>query len=143
MLKDRIVDLVSKLNNLTKEGKIKWVEIDPSSTNRYYKRDMVFLAEDGTKYQMEIKFILKSDQSTWVLDEPGLSVFSKNLPDGTFYITNYRSDNWVDILRKTIYDNFCKDMNPVISDLENIFGNMTSGINKSLYRDELLKNILN
>lgn len=141
MLKDKIVDLVSKLNNLTKEGKIKWIEINPTSVDRYHKREMAFLAEDGTKYQIEIKFILRSDQ--WVLDEPGLLIFSKNLPDGIFYINNYRSDNWVNILRNTIYDNFCQDMNPVISDLENIFVDMTSGINKSLHRDELLKNILN
>lgn len=142
MLKDRIIEIINRLTDVTNLNTLKWLEDDPNSKSRGHKRKMLSVGEDGTKYEMEIKFTLKNDN--WVLDEePSLWVKNSSLPDGMFYITHFRSDGETIVLRNAILSNFCKDMNPTIEDVENTLSNIARGISISEFREGKLNKILN
>ncbi len=142
MLKDRIIEIVKNLTLVTNSGILQWVEEDPNSKSRGYKRKMKSIGEDGTNYEMEIKFSLRGEN--WEIDEdPGLWVRNESLPDGIFLISNYKCENETKKLRDSIINNFCKDMNPTIEDVENALSNIAKGINISEFRDGRLNKILN
>jgi hypothetical protein len=141
MLKDKIIEIVGTLINLTESGLLVWAEDDPNSKTRYYRRKMIALGDDGTTYEIEIKFTLNHEK--WNLDEEGLWIRNNSLPNGIFYITNHRSDDMASKLRDTILKKYCLDMNPSISDVEDVLGDIVKGINISSFRDSKLNKILN
>jgi hypothetical protein len=141
MLKDRIIEIVDTLINLTESGLLVWTEDDPNSKTRYYRRKMIASGDDGTTYEIEIKFTLNHEK--WNLDEEGLWVRNTSLPNGIFYITNHRSDDKVSKLMDSILEKCCSDMNPSIEDVEDVLGDIVKGINISSFRDSKLNKILN
>lgn len=142
MLKDRIIEIVKNLTQVTSSGILEWVEDDPKSKSRSYKRKMKSVGEDGTKYEMEIKFLLQGEK--WEIEQdPGLWVKNESLPNGIFLISNYKCEDETKKLRDSIINNFCKDMNPTIEDVENALGNIAKGINITEFRDGRLNKILN
>lgn len=142
MLKDKIIEIVERLTDVTDSNILKWSEDDPISKYRGHKRKMISTGEDGTKYEMEIKFVLRNDM--WVLEEePSLWVKNPSLPDGMFYITHFRCDGKIKFLRDAILNNFCKDMNPTIEDVENTLSDIARGISLTEFREGRLKKILN
>jgi hypothetical protein len=102
---------------------------------------MISSGEDGTVYEIEIKFSLNGE--VWKLDDEGLWLRNTSLPNGVFYITDYRSDNEVSKLRDTILKRSCSDMNPSIEDVEYVLSDIVRGINLASFRDGKLKKILN
>lgn len=142
MLKDKIKEIVRTLTEVTNSGTLKWNDEDPNSKSRAYRRKMISIGEDGTKYEMEIKFMLKSDK--WEIeDDPNLWVKNPSLPDGIFYITHFRCDGETSLLRNAILNNFCKDMNPTIEDVENTLSDIARGISITEFREGKLNKILN
>jgi len=142
MLKDKIIEIVKNLTHATNTGIIEWVEESPNTSTRAFKRKMVTSGEDGTKYEMEIKFQLRGEK--WEIEEdPGLWVKNISLPDGLILISNYKSDNETIKLRDSIITNFCKDMNPTIEDVETVLGDIAKGINIAQFREGRLNKILN
>ena len=142
MLKDRIIEIVKTLTEVTNSNILKWSEDDPKSVSRNYRRKMISNGEDGTIYEMEIKFILKNDN--WQVEEDAsLWLRNKLLPDGIFYITSFKSDGETSHLRDSILNNFCKDMSPSMEDIENTLSSIARGISISEFREGKLKKILN
>jgi hypothetical protein len=142
MLKDRIIEILNRLTDVTNSNTLNWIEDDPKSKSRLHKRKMISTGEDGTNYEMEIKFTLKND--SWVLDEePNLWVKNLSLPDGLFYITHFKSDGETIFLRNAILSKFCKDMSPTIEDVENTLSNIARGISISEFREGKINKILN
>lgn len=140
MLKDRIIEIVNTLINLTESGLLVWTEDEPKSKTRYFRRKMIALGDDGTSYEIEIKFTLNHEK--WNLEEEGLWVRNTSLPNGIFYITNHRTDDMVSKLIDTILKKYCVDMNPSIEDVEDVLGDIVKGINISSFRDSKLNKIL-
>lgn len=141
MLKDRIIEIVDTLINLTESGLLVWTEDEPKSKTRYFRRKMIALGDDGTSYEIEIKFTLNHEK--WNLEEEeGLWVRNTSLPNGIFYITNHRTDDMVSKLIDTILKKYCVDMNPSIEDVEDVLGDIVKGINISSFRDSKLNKIL-
>ena len=141
MLKDRIIEIVKTLTHLTDTRILHWTEDNPTSNTRGYRRKMTCEGEDGTNYEIEVKFIL--DGEKWKLDTEGLWVKNKTLPNGLLYITDHKSDDGVSILRDSILKNCCSDMNPSIEDVEDVLADIARGINISSFRDGKLNKILN
>ena len=141
MLKDRIIEIVKTLDHLTETGILKWVEDNPNSKTRYYRRKMIALGDDETMYEIEIKFSLTGED--WKLDDEGLWLRNVLLPNGVFYISDYKSDGAVIKLRDTILSKCCSDMNPSIEDVEDLLSKISKGISISEFREGKLKKILN
>jgi hypothetical protein len=127
MLKDKIIEIAKTLTYLTDTGILKWTEDNSNSVSRGYKRKMLSKGEDGTEYEIEIKFTLKNDN--WELEDgPNLWLKNKTLPDGMILISNYKSEGENNKLRDSILKNFCQDMNPSIQDVEDVLDNIVKGI---------------
>jgi hypothetical protein len=140
MLKDRILEIVKTLTHLTDSGVINWIEDSSNPDTRSYRRKMIATGEDSTIYETEIKFSLSDEE--WKLDEDGLWLRNKSLPNGIFYVTDRKSDGEVSKLRDTILKKCCSDMKPSISDVEVILGNIARGINLASFREGKLNKIL-
>lgn len=141
MLKDRIIEIVNTLDHLTEKGILNWIEDNPNSETRAYRRKMISSGEDGTTYEIEIKFSLTGEE--WKLDDDGLWIRNISLPNGIFYITEYKSEGTLSKLRNNILKKCCSDMNPSIEDVENILSGIAKGISISEFREGRLKKILN
>lgn len=141
MLKDKIIQIVKNLTEVTNNNLLVWSETDPFSKSRKHRREMFAIGEDETHYKMEINFILKDDK--WLLqDEPSLWVKNKLLPDGLFYITHYKCEGETENLRRSIIEKYCQDMNPTIEDVEDVLEQISKGISISEYRKNRLNKIL-
>ena len=142
MLKDKIIEITKTLTYLTDTGILKWTEDSPNSVSRGYKRKMLGKGEDGTEYEIEIKFTLRNDN--WELEDgPNLWLKNKTLPDGMLLISNYKSEDENNKLRDSILKNFCQDMNPSIQDVEDALDNIVKGISIVEFREGRLNKILN
>jgi hypothetical protein len=142
MLKGKIIEIAKTLTYLTDTGILKWTEDNSNSVSRGYKRKMLSKGEDGTEYEIEIKFTLKNDN--WELEDgPNLWLKNKTLPDGMILISNYKSEGENNKLRDSILKNFCQDMNPSIQDVEDALDNIVKGISIVEFREGRLNKILN
>ena len=142
MLKDKIIEIVRTLAHLTESGVLKWNEDTSTNRTREYKRKMLSEGEDGTKYEIEIKFLLKNED--WKIeDDASLWIRNYNLPDTMMLINSFRSDGETIFLRDSILNNFCKDMNPTIEDVENTLSDIARGISLTEFREGRLNKILN
>lgn len=142
MLKDKIIEIVRTLTHLTESGILKWREDSSTNHTREYKRKMLSEGEDGTKYEIEIKFLLKNED--WKIeDDASLWIRNSNLPDTMMLINSFRSDGETIFLRDSILNNFCKDMNPTIEDVENTLSDIARGISLTEFREGRLNKILN
>lgn len=148
MIKEKVKTIIENLIISTNNDDLDW--IDKSSVeNRNFHREYYAIAEDGTRYETEVKYSListGSNSGTWQLESgPAIWVRNKNLPNGYYFI--YCSDN--DIrenifeLRKVIMDKYCKDMKPSEKIVEDALDNIAKGISLSTHRDNKLNKILN
>lgn len=136
-MKEKIIKIINTLIDSTKSGDIEWIEIsDPNK--RSYERNMKSIGEDGTVFEVCVKYILIDGK--WVKEsKPSIWIRNKDLPGGAYYVYNYKESI---ILRDLIQDMYCNDMNPKIEEVESILDNINKGISLSTYRDNKLSDIL-
>lgn len=139
MLDSKNKQIIDTLTEVTKTNNLVWFEIDPTSDKRKHLRQMYAFGEDGTKYETDIRYHIVN--STFVLESnPSLWIKNKDLPGGIYYIHCGTSD--IAPLRDIIKEKYCKDMNPVIQDLEEQLEQICKGISISTYRDNKISKIL-
>lgn len=136
-MKNKIIDIINTLIDSTKSGHIEWVE-KSKSNKRTYERDLIAYGEDGTEFEITVKYILNNDR--WIKEStPSLWIRNNELPGGVYYVYGYKETT---PLRDLIKDMYCSDMNPKIEDIEFILDKVNKGISLSKYRDNKLNNIL-
>lgn len=139
MIDKKIDDIIELLSIATKSGELIWIEITGNGSKRSYERQMTSKGEDGTIYDIEVKFILKNDK--WIIEHnPGLWIKNKILPNGSFYV--YGDKYKIPILRDLVRNKFCSDMNPSINIIESALSDISKGISLSTYRDNKINKIL-
>jgi hypothetical protein len=143
MINDKVIMIVENLIQSTKNGELDWTD-KGNPDKRSYHREYSAVAEDGTKYESEVKYTL-SNSGTWVLESsPSIWVRNEKLPNGVYYI--YGGNNDVkDIIvefRKVIMDKYCKDMKPSEKIVEDALENIAKGISLSTYRDNKINKVL-
>jgi hypothetical protein len=144
MIKDRIIDILKTLTELTSSSKISWIEMDPKSSERDHRRKMTTKTEDGTKYEIEIKYVFDKSTENWNLDsDPSLWIRNINLPGGMWLVSTYQYPKELKELITIIKDNFCSDMSPTTKDVEDVFLQILKGISKEEWRESTINKILN
>ena len=143
MINDKVIMIVENLIQSTKNGELDWTD-KGNPDKRSYHREYSAVAEDGTRYESEVKYTL-SNSGTWVLESsPSIWVRNEKLPNGVYYI--YGGNNDVkDIIvefRKVIMDKYCKDMKPSEKIVEDALENIAKGISLSTYRDNKINKVL-
>lgn len=138
-MKNKIIDIIDTLVQTTESNDLIWTERDPGSNKRSYCRDLVSTGEDGTKFEMEIKYHLINEQ--WVIEtEPSLWIKNPSLPGGVYFIHGVKYD--LTGLRNSIKEKYCTDMNPLIEDVENTLVDICSKISISTNRENKINKIL-
>ena len=138
-MKEKIVDIINTLIRSTENGTLIWFETDPVSKKRSYYREMHSFGEDGTKFEIEIKYMLIAEQ--WILEkEPSLTLKNPELPGGIYFIYGGRYD--MSALRDIVKEKNCADMNPKIEDVENKLESICRNISLSTYRDAKIDKII-
>lgn len=141
-MSDKIVKIIDSLYQLTDKGVLTWTEDDPTSKKRYFERTYTTSGEDNTIYRIDIKFALSSEK--WKLDSsPSIWIINSNLPNGMYYVLENNNKYGLTNLRNLIMSLYCKDMNPSIKDIEDIFDDMYNSINVSAIRDSKINSIIN
>jgi len=143
MIKDKVETIIESLTSLTKSNLLNWEEKEPNSNKRDHRREYFTKGEDGTLYEMEIKYHLSSG-GTWSLErDPSIWIKSDKLPNGSFYVSGYGSDYDTKKLRDIIMIKYCQDMKPSEKIVEDALDLISSGINIIEARDNKLNKILN
>lgn len=143
MINDKVIMIVENLIQSTKNGELDWTD-KGNPDKRSYHREYSAVAEDGTKYESEVKYTL-SNSGTWVLESsPSIWVRSEKLPNGNFYIYGGQSElkEIISEFRKVMMDKYCKDMKPSEKVVEDALDGIAKGISISTYRDNKLNKIL-
>lgn len=143
MIRDKIKMIIDNLTLSTKNGELEWLEKGPDD-KRDFHREYYAIAEDGTRYETEVKYRL-SNGGFWQLEsDPSIWVRNEKLPNGAYYI--YGGNNDVkDIIvefQKVIMNKYCQDMKPSEKIVEDALDNIAKGISLSTYRDSKLNKIL-
>lgn len=142
MINDKVIMIVENLIQSTQNGSLDW--IDRSNVDkRNYHREYYVIAEDGTKYETEVKYLLSN--GSWVLESASsIWVRSEKLPNGVFYIYGGQSElkEIVSDFRKLIMNKYCQDMKPSEKIVEDALDGIAKGISLSTYRDTKLNKIL-
>ncbi len=144
MINDKVRMIIENLILSTQNGELNW--IDRSSPDKInYHREYYAIAEDGTRYETEVKYSL-SNAGKWNLEnDPSIWVKSEKLPNGSYYIYGGRNDikAIVNDFRNVIIDKYCKDMKPSEKIVEDALENIAKGISLSTNRDNKINKILN
>jgi hypothetical protein len=143
MINDKVIMIVENLIQSTKNGELDWTD-KGNPDKRSYHREYSAVAEDGTRYETEVKYTL-SNSGTWVLESsPSIWVRSEKLPNGVFYIYGGQSElkEIISEFRKVIMDKYCQDMKPSEKVVEDALDGIAKGISISTYRDNKLNKIL-
>lgn len=143
MINDKVIMIVENLIQSTKNGELDWVD-KGNPDKRSYQREYSAIAEDGTRYETEVKYTLNN--SNWILESsPSIWVRSEKLPNGVFYIYGGQSGlkEVVSEFRKVIMNKYCQDMKPSEKVVEDALEGIAKGISLSTYRDNKLNKILN
>lgn len=141
MIKEKNILIIELLIQSTESGNLIWAESNPNDSRRNYFRVMSATGEDGTKYEVEIKYLLVDDG--FILEpHPLLWVRNSNLPNGLYMISNSNSDEkLISSLRKIINEMYCQDFNPTTKTIEDSLDLISKGISVSEYRENKLKKI--
>lgn len=135
MIKEKIEEVIENLIINTELGTLIWEEGD--TKDRRYERNLLSYGEDGTQFEIEIKYGLVNDK--WKFDDSKyIWVRNKKLPKGHYY---GRADS-VAKLKEILLKKYCQDLNPSESDVADILGEISKGISLSTYRDNKLNKIL-
>jgi hypothetical protein len=143
MINDKVKMIIENLTLSTKNEELDWID-KGSPDKRNYHREYFVLAEDGTKYETEVKYIL-SNSGNWVLEtSPSIWVRNEKLPNGFYYIYGGNADvrDIIVEFRKVIMDKYCQDMKPSEKIVEDALDGIAKGISISTYRDNKLNKIL-
>jgi len=143
MINDKVIMIVENLIQSTKNAELEWID-KGSVDKRSYHREYYAIAEDGTKYEAEVKYTL-SNSGTWVLESaPSIWVRSEKLPNGVFYIYGGQNElkEIISEFRKVMMDKYCQDMKPSEKVVEDALDGIAKGISISTYRDNKLNKIL-
>lgn len=137
-MKEKIIGIIDTLIKSTESGNLVWVDVSMYPERRSYQRDMKAVGEDGTIFEITVKYSLSNDK--WVKEPcPSFWIKNKDLPGGSYYAYGY-SDTTK--LRDLILKMYCSDMNPKIEDVESILDKVYKGISLSTYRDNKIGDIL-
>ncbi len=140
MINDKVKSIIEMLITSTKSGGLQWSE-KGNPDKRDFQREFTALGEDGTKYEVEVKFTMNSN-GTWQLESsPSLWIKSEKLPNGSFYV--YGGEYDLKGLRQILINKYCQDMKPSEKVVEDALDSISKGINISEYRDSKLNKILN
>lgn len=142
MLKEKNTFIVDLLSQSTKNKNLMWNEILGDGSRRGYIRNMSATGEDGTKYEIEIKYTLVSDN--FILDSnPCLFLRNNNLPNGIYMISMFNTDPVALVsLRSLIKEMFCSDMNPTVQIIEDELDKICKGISTEEYRENKINKII-
>lgn len=142
MINDKVIMIVENLIQSTENDSLDWIDTGKLE-KRNFHREYYAIAEDGTKYETEVKYILNN--GNWVLESaPSIWIKSEKLPNGSFYIYGGQDDlkKVVSDFRKSMMDKYCKDMKPSEKIVEDALEGIAKGISLSTYRDTKLNKIL-
>lgn len=142
MLKEKNNLIISLLIASTNNSNLLWSEYNPTDARRNYMRQMSATGEDGTKYEIEVKYSLVGDvfrlEST-----PSLWLRHNNLPNGMYMISTFNTDDGLLVsLRDLVKEKYCKDLNPTSQLIEDTLDVISKGISTSEYRENKLNQIL-
>ena len=137
-MKEQLTEIVDTLIGATSNGSIQWMEKDPNSKYRSYKRVMFANGSDNTIFEMHIEYALSGE--VWKLEENSIWISNDNLPEGRYSISSYKYKE-VLLLRDLIIEKFCADLNPKIQDVEDTLSDICKGISISTLRDNKLKDL--
>ena len=144
MINDKVKMIIENLILSTENGELSWVD-KSSPDKKDYHREYYAVAEDGTRYETEVKYTL-SNGGTWKLEsDPSIWIKNEKLPNGSYYIYGGNNDIKVIVndLRNVIIDKYCQDMKPSEKIVEDALDNIAKGISLSTHRDNKLNKILN
>ncbi len=142
MINDKVIMIVENLIQSTENDSLDWIDTGKLE-KRNFHREYYAIAEDGTKYETEVKYLLNN--GNWVLESaPSIWVKSEKLPNGSFYIYGGQTElkEVVSKFRKSMMDKYCKDMKPSEKIVEDALEGIAKGISLSTYRDTKLNKIL-
>lgn len=137
-MKEQLTEIVDTLIGATSNGSIQWMEKDPNSKYRSYKRVMFANGSDNTTFEMHIEYVLSGE--VWKLEENSIWISNANLPEGRYSISAYKYKE-VLLLRDLIMEKFCADLNPKIQDVEDTLSDICKGISISTLRDNKLRDL--
>ena len=141
MINDKVKSIIEMLITSTKGDNLQWVE-KGNLDRRDYHREFEATGEDGTKYQSEVKYTMRSKGGIWQLESsPSLWIRSDKLPNGSFYV--YGGEYDLKGLRQILMDKYCQDMKPSEKVVEDALDSISKGISIAEYRDSKLNKILN
>lgn len=136
MIQDKILQIIENLEEMTTSSQLSWTSIIKNSQERLLNTT----GEDGTRYELEVRFNLVDDE--WKLESnPSLWLRNPNLPNGMLYVYGSKYD--LNNLRKVVMDRFCSDMNPSTKEVEDVLDSINKGISISVYRNNKLNKVLN
>jgi hypothetical protein len=136
---DKINGIIDILIDSTISGHLLWSEVGNGS-NRSFSRVYSSVGEDGTIYDMEIKYSFVNGE--WRLPVAGLMITSDKLPGGSYYVYGNRHDSYLLRLRNLLVDTYCGDMDISDNIIEDAFDSISRGISISTYRDNSLNKLL-
>lgn len=140
MLKEKNNQIARHLMDATKTGNLHWQENPGDNNKRKYQRIYSATGQDGTKYEIEVKFTLTGDVFK-IETTPSLWIRNKDLPNGIYYVSNLNCD-MLPQLRDLIREMFCPDLDPTADVLIEKLDEICKGISLEIYRDNKLKDIL-
>lgn len=136
MIQDKILQIIENLEEMTTSSQLSWISIIKNSQERLLNTT----GEDGTRYELEVRFNLVDDE--WKLESnPSLWLRNPNLPNGMLYVYGSKYD--LNNLRKIVMDRFCTDMSPSTKEIEDVLDSINKGISVSVYRNNKLNKVLN
>lgn len=142
MLKEKNNLIISLLISSTNNNNLLWLDYNPTDIRRNYMRQMSATGEDGTKYEIEVKYSLAGDVFK-IESTPSLWLRNNNLPNGMYMISTFNSDDGLLIsLRDLVKEKYCKDLNPTSQIIEDTLDAISKGISTSEYRENKLNQIL-
>jgi hypothetical protein len=142
MINDKVKMIIENLTLSTKNEELDWIDKgSPDKIN--YHREYYAIAEDGTKYETEVKYTLSN--GVWQLESaPSIWIRNEKLPNGVYYIYGGNTDvrDMIVEFRKLIMDKYCQDMKPSEKIVEDALEGIAKGISLSTHRDNKLNKIL-
>lgn len=141
MIKEKINQIIQTLTKLTTSNNLEWKEINNSDElKRAYYRVMSAIGEDGSKFEIDIKYSLIND--TWKIEQlPSLTIRSNILPNGHMFVYGGNHPT-IELLRNEVKNMYCSDMNPTTEIVEKGLDSIMKGIDLSNYRDNKIENVL-
>ncbi len=139
MLKEKNNQVLLNLIEATKSGNLNWKETS-SPDKREYQRTMSATGEDGSIFEIEIKYIVSGDK--FILESmPSMWIRNPILPGG-FYLISTANSDFVFNIRDVVKEIFCTDFNPTTQTLVDKLEVINRGISLETYRENKLNDIL-